>query len=232
MHFGIKKLLTRVGTRHEDFSVAFSLSDVSEIEHFIAREEELAEMHKTLSGDGSRRIIVLHGLGGIGKTQLTIAYAKRHKDSYSAVLWLNIKDEDSLKQSFAKVAKRILREHPLASQLSSVDVNENLDEVIDAVKRWLSLAKNTRWLIVYDNYDNPKLPGNSDHAAVDIHKFLPESYQGSIIISTRSSQVKIGHLIRIRKLENIRDSLKILSNASRRKGLINGMDFLDLYVLL
>ena len=42
-------------------------------------------MHKTLSGDGSRYTIVIHSLGGIGKTQLTIAYAKRHKESYLAV---------------------------------------------------------------------------------------------------------------------------------------------------
>jgi tetratricopeptide (TPR) repeat protein len=232
MRLSIRKLLTGIGIKHKDFSVAFSLSDVSEIEHFVAREEELAEMHKTLSGDGSRRTLVLRGLGGIGKTQLTVAYAKGHKDNYSAVFWLNIKDEDSLKQSFAKVAKQILREHPLASRLSSVNIKENLDEVIDAVKAWLSLPNNTRWLMIYDNYDNPELPGNTDPAAVDIRKFLPESYQGSVIITTRSSQVKIGHLIQIRKLENIRDSLKILSNASRREGLINGIDFLDLYVSL
>ena len=135
-------------------------------------------MHRTLSGDGSRRTIVLHGLGGIGKTQLTVAYAKQYKDSYSAVFWLNIKDEDSLKQSFAKVAKQILRQHPLASRLSSVDMKENLDEVIGAVKAWLSLSNNTRWLIIYDNYDHPKLPDNADPAVVDIRKFLPESYQG------------------------------------------------------
>ena len=192
----------------------------------MAREEELTDIHGILSGDGSRHTVVLHGLGGIGKTQLTVAYAKRHKDNYSAVFWLNIKDEDSLKQSFAKIARQILREHPLASRLSSVDVKENLDEVIDAVKAWLSLPNNTRWLMIYDNYDNPKLPGNADPAAVDIRKFLPESYQGSVIITTRSSQVTIGHLIRVRKLENVRDSLKILSNASRREGLIDGMDFL------
>ena len=82
--------------------------------------------------------------------------------------------------------------------------------------------------MIYDNYDNPKLPGNTDPAAVDIRKFLPESYQGSVIITTRSSQVKIGHPIRIRKLEDVRDSVKILSNASRREGLIDGKDFLDL----
>jgi hypothetical protein len=228
MYSRLRKLLTGIGIQHEDFSVAFSLSDVSEIDHFVAREEELAEIYRTLNGDGSRRTVVLHGLGGIGKTQLTVAYAKRHKDSYSAIFWLNIKDEDSLKQSFAKVAKQILREHPSASRLSSVDMKGDLDEVIDAVKAWLSLPNNTRWLMIYDNYDNPKLPGNTDPAAVKVQKFLPESYQGSIIITTRLSQVKIGHSIRVRKLENVSDSLEILSNASRREGLIDGKDLLDL----
>src|SRR5882762_3205547 len=228
MHLSIGEILTRIGTKREEFSVAFGLSDVPEVEHFVAREDELAEMHGTLCGSGSRRTVVLHGLGGIGKTQLTIAYAKQHKDNYSAVFWLNIKDEDSIKRSFSKAAKQILREHPSASRLSSVDIKENFDEVIDAVKAWLSLPNNTRWLMIYDNYDNPKLPRNTHPAAVDIRKFLPESYQGSVIITTRSSEVKIGHRIQIRKLEGVRDSVRILSNASRREGLIDGKDFLDL----
>jgi hypothetical protein len=185
-------------------------------------------MHKTLSGDGSRRTVVLHGLGGIGKTQLTVAYAKRHKDNYSAIFWLNIKDEYSLRQSFAKVARQILQEHPSASRLSSVDIKKEFDEVIDAVKSWLSLPSNTRWLMIYDNYDNPKLPGSTDPASLDIRKFLPEAYQGSIIITTRSSQVKIGHRIHITKLHNVRDSLEILSDTSNREGLMNGEHSLDL----
>ena len=98
----------------------------------------------------------------------------------------------------------------------------SLDGLIDSVKAWLSLPNNTRWLIIYDNYDNPKLPGNEDPTALDIGKFLPESYQGSVIITTRLSRVGIGYPIRVRKLENIRDSLEILSNSSRREGLING----------
>ena len=228
MHLSIGEILTGIGTKREDFSVAFGLSDVPEVEHFVAREDELAEMHGTLRGNGSRRTVVLHGLGGIGKTQLTIAYAKQHKDNYSAVFWLNIKDEDSLKRSFSKAAKQILREHPSVSRLSSVDIKENFDEVIDAVKAWLSLPNNTRWLMIYDNYDNPKLPSNTDPAAVDIRNYLPESYHGSVIITTRSSEVKIGHPIRIKKLEDMRDSVKILLNASRRKELIDGKDFLDL----
>jgi hypothetical protein len=216
------KSLTGAGIKREDFSVPFSLSDVVQIENFVAREEELAKMHTALSRGGNRDTVVLYGLGGIGKTQLSVAYAKRHKENYSATFWLNIKDEDSLKQSFTKVAKRILQEHPSASRLSSVDTNGDLSEVVDAVKAWLSLPDNTRWLMIYDNYDNPKVSGNPDPTAVDIRKYLPESYQGSVIITTRSSKVKIGHKMQIRKLENLHDCLAVLENASGREELING----------
>jgi ATP/maltotriose-dependent transcriptional regulator MalT len=214
--------LTEIGRIFEDFSISFSLFDVPETEYFVARERELADIHKVLSGDGSRRVAVLHGLGGIGKTQLAIAYAKRYRDSYSAILWLSVKDEDSLKQSFVNVASQILREHPSASRLSSVNVKENANEVMQAVKAWLSLPKNNRWLLVYDNYDNPKVPGNTDPMALDVRKYFPESYQGSIVVTTRSAQVTIGDRIRVGKLKNVKDSLEILSNTSGRKASIDG----------
>ncbi|KAF2804401.1 tetratricopeptide repeat domain-containing protein [Mytilinidion resinicola] len=183
----------------ESFSLDFSLSDVSETDRFVARQDELAEMHKTLDDD-MRRTVVLHGLGGIGKTQLAVAYAKLHRADYSAIFWLNIKDEDSLKQSFARVARRILREHPSASRLDAVTEDSKLDEVVDA------------------------LAGNTDHAAIDIRRFLPEAYHGSIIITTRSAQVSVGHRIRLGKLKDVHDSLQILSNASRREGVLDDPD--------
>ncbi|KAJ2986546.1 hypothetical protein NUW58_g4974 [Xylaria curta] len=211
------------GSHHEDFSVPFSLYGVPEIEKFVARERELSEMHKTLRSDGSRRTIIIHGLGGIGKTQLAIAYMKRHKDKYSAVFWLNAKDKDSLKQSFSRIAHK-LRKHPSASLVSSMDNKGHIDKTIDAVKAWLSLPKNTRWLLVYDNYDNPKLSNNADSAAVDIQEYLPEAYQGSVVITTRSSRVKIGYTIRMAKMQDLNDSLEILSATSKRRRLIDDPD--------
>lgn len=200
----------------------FSLSNVPYVEHFVARTAELTEIHTALGGDGSRRAVILQGLGGIGKTQLSAAYAKRHKDSYSAIFWLSAKDEGSLKQSFVKVAQQILREHPSTSRLSSLNINQDVDEIVDAVKAWLSLPNNTRWLMIYDNYDTPKLPGQADPTAIDIRRYMPEAYQGSIVITTRSSQVKHGHVIPVRKLTRVSDSVKILSSMSQRKGLTNG----------
>ncbi|KAI3319829.1 hypothetical protein HD806DRAFT_538796 [Xylariaceae sp. AK1471] len=204
------------GTRHDDFSVTFSLSDIPEIQHFVARDGELAEMRRTLSSDGSRRVVVLHGLGGIGKTQLAITYAKRYRDEYSAIFWLNIKDETSIQQSFTKVARQILQHYPDASRLSALDLEQNHEKVVKAVKAWFSLPGNTRWLLVYDNFDDPKLGNGTDEAGIDIVRFLPEAYQGSVIVTTRSSQVTLGHPIRIKKLESINDSLQILATTSGR----------------
>jgi hypothetical protein len=89
--------------------------------------------------------------------------------------------------------------------------------------------------MIYDNYDNPKLPGKTDPAAIDIQEFLPESYQGSIIITTRSSQLRLGRPIQIRKLGDVYDSVEILSNVSRREGLRSGknvMHFCDADLIL
>jgi hypothetical protein len=49
---------------------------------------------------------------------------------------------------------------------------ENFDEVINAVKAWQGLPYNTRWLIIYDNYDNLRLVSNKDLIIVDITKYI------------------------------------------------------------
>jgi ATP/maltotriose-dependent transcriptional regulator MalT len=202
--------------------VNFSLSEVFETENFVARKEELADIHKSLHGDVGRRTVVLQGLGGIGKTQLAVAYAKLHRTDYSAVFWLNVKDEDSLQQSYVRMARRILQEHPSAIQFSAITEDSKPDIVVPAVKSWLNHPENLRWLVVFDNYDNPKVAGNTDPAAIDIRRFLPEAYHGSVLITSRSAQVAIGHRIRVGKLENVRDSLQILSDASHRDDVMDG----------
>lgn len=213
--------LTTAGVQRDDFSILFSLSGTTKVEHFVARSNELEQMRTTLSSDGSRRIVILHGLGGIGKTQLAIAYATRYLERYSAIFWLNAKHQDSLRSSFADIARQILREHPSA-KLGTVETKGDADETVENVRAWLSLPNNTRWLMIFDNVDNPKVPGNTDPAAVDIRDFLPQAYQGSIVVTTRSSQLNIGHRLLLKKLDDIHDSLKILSDSSNRGELSGG----------
>ncbi|KAI4260720.1 MAG: hypothetical protein LQ352_000112 [Teloschistes flavicans] len=212
----------------EKFSLVFSLSEVTETNNFVARQEELAEVNKTLGSGTGRRAVTLHGLRGIGKTQLAIAYAKAHSSDYSSVLWLNIKDEDSVKQSYLKIARRVLREHPSADQIVSIANESQLNEVVTAVKRWLEHPKNTRWLMVFDNYDNPKVPGNDDLGVINIQQFLPEAYHGSVIVTTSQSTVSVGRRMKVGKLGDVQDSLRILSDASHRDGVLDDPDAAEL----
>jgi hypothetical protein len=162
---------------------------------------------------------VLHGLGGIGKTQLALKYASRHRDDYSAVFWLNGKDIDTLKRGFLSIARRIYLEHSSLTHLKPITEQGKLDEAVEAVKRWLSKPKNTRWLLIYDNYDMPQPPGINDPSTYPIKPFLPEAHQGAILITTRSSQLRMGRLIPVRKFQDIKDSLLVLSHMSGRQDL-------------
>jgi hypothetical protein len=215
--------LTSTGVNFEQFTVGPNLVSFPNAAHFVARETELSKMHELLHSHSDRTCVVLYGLGGIGKTQLAIEYIRRHMEKYTAIFWLNANDEDSLKLSFRDIAQQVLQYRPLTSVLSSVDQDKDLDQVVSAVKDWLDFPRNTRWLMIYDNFDNPKTPNNPDDLAVDIRQFLPRSNHGSIIITTRLSQVRLGEQIHVQKLLDVKEGLEILSNMSRRKSIEKGM---------
>ena len=215
--------LTSIGIDFEQFAVQINLASFPEAANFVAREKELLEMYRLLHGHSSRAAVVLHGLGGIGKTQLAIEYVRRHKEKYTAIFWLNANDEYSLQLSFCGIAQQVLQYHPSAGVLSSVDLEGDLDRVVSAVKAWLNLQENARWLLIYDNYDNPRLSKNSDRSTVDIRQYLPQGDHGSIIITTRSARVTQSRRLRVQKLAGLEDGLKILANMSGREGIENGV---------
>ena len=195
------------------------MPEILRVDHFVGRSEELDAIHTELQHDRCRKTAVVHGLGGMGKTQLALAYAQRHKDEYSAVFWVNSKDVDTLKQGYAAAARRIYREHPSLVHLNAVAEGSDLDDAVEAVKQWMSHSQNNRWLVIYDNYDTPKLPGRDDPGTFDIRLFLPEVDHGAVLITTRSSQLELGRPVAVKKLRNINHSLEILSQKSRRDGL-------------
>ncbi len=197
-------------------------------------------------GPDGRRTAVLHGLGGMGKTQLAIAYLRRYQSHYSATIWLNARDETSLQQSFAWAAELILRQYPRFAYLKTAVESRDLDTIADAVKRWLDEPKNDHWLLVYDNYDDPKLSSDKNRdetgeatvatqpepaespidgpvlKGFDIRPFFPKNYQGAILVTTRSSMVRLGETVRLGKLQNVDDSLAILASTSHRQDLEKG----------
>lgn len=69
------------------YGVPFSLTGIPAIPQFIGREEGLASLWAILDplNLSSRITVVLHALGGIGKTQLAVAFASSL--SYGPLLW-------------------------------------------------------------------------------------------------------------------------------------------------
>lgn len=194
----------------EDFSLPFSLDGVPEMHQFVGRKEELHEMNEAFQGDGSqRKVVILHGLGGIGKTQLAVAFMKEQRDAYSAIFFLNGKTEDTLKQSFAGMTARLHNEYPSSPLLNTAVIEKKADQMIAAIKQWLSKKINARWMLVFDNVDNPQ--------GYDIRSYFPHAHQGSILITTRSSGLKIGKVIYIKKILDIQESMAILTSMSGRE---------------
>ena len=228
------------------FKLPFDLSEISPVPHFVARQDELEQMHEVLKGPVGRRTAILHGLGGIGKTQLAIAYIRRHCSEYAAAIWLDARDEMALKQSIARTAERIRHQSPSFPYLSCAIENRDLDEIVEAVKRWLDEPANDRWIVAYDNYDHPRFVSSStsgrlvhskgiglkrevqgdeegaDCKAFDIRPFLPTTDHGSIIVTTRSSAVNFGLSIKLGKLKDVGACLDILALTSRRKSFKEG----------
>ena len=83
--------------------------------NFTGRDRELAEIHQSLHSPdiplADQRIVVLHGLGGIGKTQLAIQYAYIHQKEYTSIWWVNASTTQTLSQGFLGIAQQLLSYH-------------------------------------------------------------------------------------------------------------------------
>ncbi|KAL9134141.1 MAG: hypothetical protein Q9175_004673, partial [Cornicularia normoerica] len=214
----MRRILGERQSEQEHFRLQFSLAAAPEIDYFVGRASDLSSIESILLpfAVAERKIVVLHGLGGIGKSQLAIEFAKKHRDDYTAVLWLNAKTEDTLKRSFAANARRLPRKHFSQDLLDGPQDEENLRTILREMKTWLGLPGNHRWFLIYDNVDNPKIPDNKREHAYDIRSYFPEAHQGSILVTTRWKTLRIGHPIEVTKLSKDEESLSLLVRMSGR----------------
>ena len=61
-------------------------------EDIIGRESDLDQLHKALHTE--KRVVVVNGIGGIGKTTLAQAYVSRYYDAYQHILWITQESDD------------------------------------------------------------------------------------------------------------------------------------------
>jgi hypothetical protein len=173
-------------------TVPFSLKGVPAIDHFVQRVSDTHRLEEYFFAQQAphtrRKIFVVHGLGGMGKTQLCIEFVRRYQEKYSAVFWLDGSSEDALQRSFVDVVPRLpAAEVPLALIKAAEQVSPDHRLLVQGVLDWLSLLSNRKWLLVIDNVDRDHTAKVKDPLAYDVKQYLPTADHGSVLITSRLS---------------------------------------------
>lgn len=137
--------------------------------NFTGREQILQQMAETLNA-GQTTVVTqtIAGLGGVGKTQVALAYSYAHLDDYDLLYWLNADSEPALGEELMTLARRLKLIAPAATDQQAA---------IQLTLNWLSQTEQ-RWLLVYDNADQIE--------PQQLTAYLPRTGNGHILITSRN----------------------------------------------
>jgi len=161
---------------------------------FTAREAFLEEMYSLLA---TRRELpwplAIVGLGGIGKTQVVLQYAYRHRGEYQAIWWVKADAREALAAAFADIAR----------QLGLPEYNGmNQYQLVTAVKRWLQ--EHAGWLLIFDNVADPRV----------LQEYIPIAGLGHILLTTRTQALgTIARPLELREMQPEEGALLLLRRA-------------------
>lgn len=137
--------------------------------NFTGRQRILRQIQKSFVDKGAVAITqpqAIHGLGGIGKTQIAMEYAYQHLSEYRYVFWLGAETEATLFKSLGEVA-------------AILDLPQRHEKekavLLAAVRSWFE--SHDSWLLIFDNAED----------AASVQSYLPRTDAGRVIITTRAS---------------------------------------------
>ena len=135
--------------------------------HFTGRDEDLSKLARDLTAGSRVMVQSVHGMGGIGKTQLAAEYAHAHARDYDLVWWVAAEEPAAIPDQFTALAARL-----------GLDPAAEPDALQEQVCDRLRTVPG--WLLVFDNAD----------ATADIQPWLPPGpmppgVPGHVIVTTR-----------------------------------------------
>jgi tetratricopeptide (TPR) repeat protein len=130
--------------------------------NFSGRGELLEALHASLQAGSAAAVVptgAVHGLGGVGKTQLALEFAHRFASDYDLVWWVPAGQPTMATAALARLAGRL-------GVAEIADQQEMVAGLFD------KLRQRNRWLLVYDNAERPDRlarllsPGGGGHVLV------------------------------------------------------------------
>ncbi|KAF7333399.1 FabD/lysophospholipase-like protein [Mycena venus] len=134
---------------------------------FQGRQDILEKMVQYFSTDpGQRHTYVLHGLGGSGKTQISLkflAMTNRYQiPRFTKQFFINASSPQTLDTAFKNIA-----------------ISQGVGNTSEDALQWL-ISQVEEWMLLFDNADDPSL---------DLFPFFPKCTHGNIIITSRNPQL-------------------------------------------
>ncbi|KAF3935759.1 hypothetical protein ABW19_dt0210035 [Dactylella cylindrospora] len=172
---------------------------------FCGREDIFARMENIFNPIGAgnlsstRRVAVLHGMGGLGKSQIALEYAYRHTERYSAVFWVDATNWTTINNSGRRILESMVAHYATKyhtkqeDMFASIAIDLGIPGQINTagelkgnaeksswqvVRDWMARNENTKWCLVADGL-------NEEEDARRLREVLPAGAHGHIIVTSR-----------------------------------------------
>lgn len=140
----------------------------------------MSDIHKIFHVQSQENIdfaksVALYGPGGIGKTQVAIAFCfeSKKEGSYSAIFWASAVSRDTLLEDYRTIASQVF------GQIPSMDREITASTVKDELQ---NSDKYESWLLVVDNAD--------EESYEFVKSLIPlKSKRGTVLLTTRSAVI-------------------------------------------
>ncbi|WP_167976619.1 FxSxx-COOH system tetratricopeptide repeat protein [Lentzea indica] len=136
--------------------------------NFTGREEVLGQLSKRLTAGGTTAVLpsALHGMGGIGKTQMATEYIYRHSQDYDLIWWIEAARATQIRASLTDLGR----------QLGLPGAAESNTEV-PPVREALRLGRLfRRWLLIFDAAESSE----------EVLPSIPTNGPGEVLITSRN----------------------------------------------
>ena len=191
------------------------------IDHFFGRVTELDTLTSWLVSDRCR-LITLQGMGGIGKTTLSIQFANQIKGQFDCVIWKSLRDSPPIAKVLAELIE-FLSEQKETEQTLPQRIKDRITILID-------LLRSQRCLVILDNaeslLDGAERAGKYREGYEAYSQLLSRvgatHHQSCLILTTREKPKEIAALegdklpVRCLKLDGLKDGV---GNILQLKGL-------------
>ncbi len=150
-------------------------------EIFVGRNNELKEMTDFFqSACGENGTIFLFGIGGIGKTELSIQYASRYKSQYDSVAVLDYRKTPSIRGCLETVC------------LGNYDADK--EDTPDRIAQISTICERSNILFILDNFDTENDAALSDFMSLPADKIITTRYDYTYQNGTSVRNISIGPL--------------------------------------